>query len=35
MMDQSIKFDLALINRYDKAGPRYTSYPTALELHAG
>ena len=35
MMDQSIKFDLALINRYDRAGPRYTSYPTALELHEG
>lgn len=34
-MEQSIKFDLALINRYDKAGPRYTSYPTALELHEG
>lgn len=34
-MDQSLKFDLALINRYDKAGPRYTSYPTALELHEG
>ncbi|MEQ1529017.1 MAG: oxygen-independent coproporphyrinogen III oxidase [Methylococcales bacterium] len=34
-MDQSIQFDLALINRYDKAGPRYTSYPTALELHDG
>ncbi len=35
MMDQSIKFDVGLINRYDKAGPRYTSYPTALELHEG
>lgn len=35
MMDQSIKFDLDLIHRYDKAGPRYTSYPTALELHEG
>jgi oxygen-independent coproporphyrinogen-3 oxidase len=35
MMDQSLKFDLDLINRYDKAGPRYTSYPTALELHEG
>ena len=35
MMDQSIKFDLELINRYDRAGPRYTSYPTALELHEG
>jgi coproporphyrinogen III oxidase, anaerobic (EC 1.3.99.22) len=34
-MDQSLHFDLALINRYDKAGPRYTSYPTALELHDG
>jgi oxygen-independent coproporphyrinogen-3 oxidase len=34
-MDQSLKFDLNLINRYDKAGPRYTSYPTALELHEG
>ncbi len=35
MIDQSLKFDLGLINRYDKAGPRYTSYPTALELHDG
>lgn len=35
MIDQSIKFDLDLIKRYDKAGPRYTSYPTALELHEG
>ncbi|NOQ34340.1 MAG: oxygen-independent coproporphyrinogen III oxidase [Methylococcaceae bacterium] len=34
-MDQSLTFDLNLINRYDKAGPRYTSYPTALELHEG
>lgn len=34
-MDQTIKFDLDLINRYDKSGPRYTSYPTALELHEG
>ena len=34
-MDQSIKFDIDLINRYDKSGPRYTSYPTALELHEG
>ena len=34
-MDQSIKFDLDLIKRYDKSGPRYTSYPTALELHEG
>lgn len=34
-MDQSVKFDLDLIHRYDKSGPRYTSYPTALELHEG
>ncbi len=34
-MDQTVKFDLNLINRYDKSGPRYTSYPTALELHEG
>ncbi|MEY3807390.1 MAG: hypothetical protein RI893_366 [Pseudomonadota bacterium] len=34
-MDQSLKFDVDLIQRYDKAGPRYTSYPTALELHEG
>lgn len=32
-MDQSIQFDIELIRRYDRAGPRYTSYPTALELH--
>lgn len=34
-MDQSIQFNHDLINRYDKSGPRYTSYPTALELHTG
>lgn len=34
-MDQSLIFDLDLIKRYDKSGPRYTSYPTALELHEG
>lgn len=27
-------FDAALIRRYDKAGPRYTSYPTAVQFHA-
>ncbi len=31
-MDQSIQFDLELIQRYDRAGPRYTSYPTAVEF---
>jgi oxygen-independent coproporphyrinogen-3 oxidase len=34
-MEQSIQFDSALIRRYDKAGPRYTSYPTAMEFHDG
>ena len=28
-------FDLGLIRKYDKAGPRYTSYPTAPMFHAG
>lgn len=31
-MDQSLVFDLELINRYDKSGPRYTSYPTAVQF---
>ncbi len=31
-MDQSIQFDPDLIRRYDTAGPRYTSYPTAVEF---
>lgn len=26
---------LQLIERYDRPGPRYTSYPTAVEFHAG
>lgn len=29
------EFDPALIARYDVAGPRYTSYPTAPQFHAG
>lgn len=32
-MDQSLVFDLELINKYDYAGPRYTSYPTAPQFH--
>ncbi|MDX8400995.1 MAG: oxygen-independent coproporphyrinogen III oxidase [Mariprofundaceae bacterium] len=28
-------FDLDLIRKYDKAGPRYTSYPTAPMFHEG
>lgn len=34
-MDQSLVFDLELIKRYDKSGPRYTSYPTAVQFHEG
>jgi len=30
-----VVFDLELIRRYDKAGPRYTSYPTAVQFHEG
>ncbi|NOQ81439.1 MAG: oxygen-independent coproporphyrinogen III oxidase [Methylophaga sp.] len=32
-MEQTVTFDLDLIKRYDKAGPRYTSYPTAVEFN--
>lgn len=31
----TVEWDPALIHRYDHAGPRYTSYPTALEFHNG
>ena len=31
-MDQGVSFDLDLIRRYDQSGPRYTSYPTAVEF---
>ncbi len=34
-MDQTLVFDLELIRRYDKSGPRYTSYPTAVQFHDG
>jgi len=30
-----LKFDAELIRRYDKSGPRYTSYPTAVQFHTG
>ena len=33
-IDQSLEFDSALISKYDQAGPRYTSYPTAPQFHA-
>jgi oxygen-independent coproporphyrinogen-3 oxidase len=34
-VDTAIIFDLALIHKYDQAGPRYTSYPTAVQFHDG
>jgi oxygen-independent coproporphyrinogen-3 oxidase len=34
-MQQTTVFDIDLIRRYDKAGPRYTSYPTAVQFHDG
>ncbi len=34
-MDQSLVFDPDLIKRHDKSGPRYTSYPTAVQFHEG
>jgi oxygen-independent coproporphyrinogen III oxidase len=32
---QTAEFDLDLIRRYDGRGPRYTSYPTAVQFHEG
>jgi len=32
---QRLLFDPALIARYDRSGPRYTSYPTAVQFHPG
>lgn len=34
-MQQTLVFDQDLINRYDQSGPRYTSYPTAVQFHQG
>ncbi len=33
-MQQTTIFDIDLIRRYDKAGPRYTSYPTAVQFNS-
>jgi len=30
--DQRLVFDLDLIGKYDQSGPRYTSYPTAVQF---
>ena len=32
-MNHQIVFDAELLRRYDKSGPRYTSYPTAVQFH--
>ena len=32
MSEQTTVWDLALIQKYNYSGPRYTSYPTALEF---
>jgi oxygen-independent coproporphyrinogen III oxidase len=34
-MDHTTLFDLGLISKYDQSGPRYTSYPTAVQFHEG
>jgi len=34
-MEQRVKFNQDLIKRYDIAGPRYTSYPTAVKFMEG
>ncbi len=34
-MKQELEFSRDLIQRYDSSGPRYTSYPTALQFHDG
>jgi oxygen-independent coproporphyrinogen-3 oxidase len=31
-MDLQVMFDPELMRRYDREGPRYTSYPTALQF---
>ena len=34
-MDQRLTLDPDLIRKYDTSGPRYTSYPTAVQFHPG
>lgn len=34
-MEQRLEFDADLIRRYDRSGPRYTSYPTAVQFQEG
>ena len=34
-MNNALVFDPELLQRYDLSGPRYTSYPTAVQFHEG
>jgi oxygen-independent coproporphyrinogen-3 oxidase len=34
-MNQRVRFNPELVKKYDVAGPRYTSYPTAVQFHEG
>jgi len=34
-MKHDLVFDADMVRRYDLSGPRYTSYPTAIEFHDG
>ncbi len=33
--DLSVRFNPDLVRKYDRQGPRYTSYPTAVQFHGG
>jgi oxygen-independent coproporphyrinogen-3 oxidase len=35
MEELNVKVDIGLLKKYDQAGPRYTSYPTAPYFHEG
>ncbi|XBS69838.1 oxygen-independent coproporphyrinogen III oxidase [Acerihabitans sp. KWT182] len=35
MSESTIEWDSSLIQKYNQSGPRYTSYPTALEFNEG
>ena len=35
MTELTLVFDRELIRRYDRQGPRYTSYPTAVQFNDG
>ena len=34
-MTSAVRFDPELVRRHDRLGPRYTSYPTAVQFHEG